>query len=226
MNYNEVIALLEENQDERGIAYWEKSGIKGIKSFGMGLTVIKKLAKGIDKSQDLADELWNSNVLEAKHMSCLIREPKKLDAAQLEERTLQAAHWMVSHTFVQNVLAKSKLKNELSDKWRASSNDQLRSAGYNILYYSVKDKNLDDAYFAEIIPTIKDKLQSESNFVRDGMNTALFGIGQRSADLHKTAFAAAKHIGPVIVDYGDNSCQAVDVVKHLSSDRIKAKFGL
>ena len=51
-------------------------------------------------------------------------------------------------------------------------------------------------------------------------------IGLRNVALNKRALKAAKKIGKVEVDYGDNSCQAVDVIKHLTSDRIKEKFNL
>ena len=47
MTKTQVLALLKENQNERGIAHWKKSGKKGskLKSFGIGLTQLRKLAK-------------------------------------------------------------------------------------------------------------------------------------------------------------------------------------
>ena len=49
MNQAEVISLLKENQNEKGIQKWEErySGRKGLDSFGIGLTVLRKLAKQI-----------------------------------------------------------------------------------------------------------------------------------------------------------------------------------
>ena len=47
MTKAEVIKLLRENKNERGIAKWKKQGEKGtsLKSFGIGLTQLRKIAK-------------------------------------------------------------------------------------------------------------------------------------------------------------------------------------
>ena len=58
------------------------------------------------------------------------------------------------------------------------------------------------------------------------MNTALMGIGKRNRKLNKAAILAAKAIGQVDIDYGDdNSCTPLDVRKHLTSDYLKKKLG-
>ena len=56
------------------------------------------------------------------------------------------------------------------------------------------------------------------------MNNALWMIGQRSKPLNIQAIEIAKKIGKIEVDYGDNSCQAIDVLKHLTGERIQQKF--
>ena len=58
------------------------------------------------------------------------------------------------------------------------------------------------------------------------MKGALMGIGKRSRELNEAAIKAVKAIGPVDIDYGDdNRCEPIDVLKHLTSDTIKQKFG-
>ena len=43
--------------------------------------------------------------------------------------------------------------------------------------------------------------------------------------IRKAAIRAAKAIGPVDIDYGDdNSCEPLDVLKHLTSDYLKKKL--
>jgi hypothetical protein len=52
------------------------------------------------------------------------------------------------------------------------------------------------------------------------------GIGKRSKKLNRAAIQAAKAIGPVDLDYGDdNSCEPLDVLKHLTSDHVRRKLG-
>ena len=71
---------------------------------------------------------------------------------------------------------------------------------------------------------MKDELQNEENFVKDAMNTALWMIGQRSKHLNALVLDAANTIGKVEVDYGDNSCKAMDLTEHLTSERIQKKL--
>ena len=58
------------------------------------------------------------------------------------------------------------------------------------------------------------------------MNGSMLSIGKRNPYLHGKTLAVARAIGPVEVDYGDNSCQALDIVKHLTSDRLLKKLGV
>ncbi len=61
--------------------------------------------------------------------------------------------------------------------------------------------------------------------MRESMNGALFGIGKRNRKLNQAAIKAVKAIGPTDVDYGpDNSCEPLDVMKHLTSDYLRKKF--
>jgi len=76
------------------------------------------------------------------------------------------------------------------------------------------------------IAHIRDTIHGEEEmWVREAMNGALMAIGKRNEELNKAALQAARAIGPVDVDYGDdNNCEPLDVLKHLTSDYLKKKF--
>ena len=78
--------------------------------------------------------------------------------------------------------------------------------------------------YQKLIERIEKELQQEENFVKDAMNNALWSIGMRSKKLNKRCITAAQKVGIVEVDYGDNSCKAINVVAHLTSNRIQKKF--
>ena len=79
MNKCDVFRLLKENKNERGIANWDLlEAHKGpLKTYGIGLTVLRKLAKKVGRSHELAKELWTSEYYDTKVISLLIDEPKK-----------------------------------------------------------------------------------------------------------------------------------------------------
>src|SRR5690606_19937005 len=59
MTVSEVLALLDAERDERGMKHWEKlgPGTAGMRSYGIGLTRLRKLAKRIGRDHDLAHAL-------------------------------------------------------------------------------------------------------------------------------------------------------------------------
>lgn len=225
MNKNEILEYLEINKEERGMRYWKNAGIKGMSSYGIGVTKLKAFAKKIGKNHDLALELWKENNYEVKIISTLIDDPKIITRSQINEQVKEVSFWLISHAYCGYLLPKYPGIKELSEEWAVSSNDLERRCGFQLLYNLAKDnKKLPNSYFNPIISRIENELQQEENFVKDAMNNALLTIGMRNKELNRKCIGVAKKIGQVHVDYGDNSCQAIDVVKHLTSERILKKL--
>lgn len=225
MTKAEVLQLVKDNRNERGMAHWQRIGFAKWKGYGIGLTQLKKLARQIGRDHELALQLWDSDVFELKQLATMIDEPTKVTREQVEAQVKDLISWNFSHVYVSNLLPKVKFLQPLAEEWMTSADDLRRRCGYLMLYHIAKDdKRLPDSYFEPYIQTIRKKLQGEENFVKDAMNSALLRIGQRSPHLNELALDAAREIGPVEVDYGDNSCQAPDVVKHLTSELVQGNL--
>lgn len=225
----EVIALLRQNKNERGIAHWKKLGHKGLESFGIGLTQLRKLAKKVGRDHDLALELWNSDVYDARVIGILVDEPKKMTREQAEAQVDELGFGMLAHIYCTcgATLPRAPFVRELAIDWMDSKDDMRRRCGYLLLYELSKDnrdKALDDRFFTGYIHRIAETIKDEENWVRDAMNGSLLGIGKRNRKLNRSALKAARAIGPVEIDYGDNSCESIDIVKHLTSDRLQKKL--
>lgn len=213
----QVKDLLAANKDDRGIRHWESMQYKSMSSYGIGLTRLKKLARQVGRSHELAQQLWKCDVFDLKIISVLIEEYKKVTRQQVEAQVKDTSFWMLSHSYCQSLLSKVSFQQQLMEEWVTDDNDLRRRCGFACLYNIAKDnKKLPDEYFEPYLNIIKDKLQQEENFVKDAMNNALFMIGNRNAQLNKLALQVAQSIGRVEVDYGDNSCQAIDCVTRLS----------
>jgi 3-methyladenine DNA glycosylase AlkD len=232
MTKAEVLALLKQNRNERGIAHWRKGWAEqtGLKSFGIGLTVLRKLAKQIGRDHKLALQLWKTDIYDAKVLGLLIDHPKEVTRQQAEEQVEGLNAGMLSHVFAScdATLAKTPFAFDLARDWMESDDPVRRRCAYGLLYELSKKniKDMDDAYLLDRIHHIRDAIHGEEMWVRESMNTALMGIGKRNKKLNQAAIRAAKAIGPVDIDYGDdNSCEPLDVLKHLTSDHMKQKFG-
>lgn len=225
MTVDQIIEWLDENQDERGIKAWERLRYSDISTYGIGLTKLRKFAKGIKKDADLAKELWDKPVYDMKIISILVDEPKKLTRQRLEEQLKDLDFWMLSHAYTGSFLALSPIKSEIAYEWLNSKDDIKRRIAFALIVGVLNaEKPFNEEFAAALIVRIEAEIQSEENFVKDQMNYALFGLGKMSKALHSKALAAAKKIGKVDVDYGDNSCEAPDCVKHLTSPRVLESF--
>ncbi len=233
MTKTQVLTLLKENRDERGIAHWKKRSVKNnkLKSFGIGLTQLRKLAKQVGRDHKLAKQLWKSDYYDAKVISLLIDDPKMLSRDQAEAQVEELQGGELAHVFVScgATLAKTPFVFDLACDWMDSSDDIRRRCGYTLLYELSKKniKAMDDNYYLQRIKHIDNTIRDEEMWVRLAMGGALMGIGKRNKKLNKAAVRVAKAVGPIDFDYGNNSsCEPYDVVKHLTSDYLKKKLKL
>jgi 3-methyladenine DNA glycosylase AlkD len=225
MNRQDILKLLEEQKNERGIKHWKNAGIKALKSYGIGATKLKAIAKKVGKNHALALELWNEPIYEFKVLATLMDNPKEITREQIQQQVADLGFWMLSHAYCNYLLPKYPKVQELAEEWIESKNDLERRCGWQLYYQIAKNnKKLGDDYFLPLVQRIEKDLQKEENFVKDAMNNALWSIGMRSKYVNTQCIETAAKIGKVEVDYGDNSCQAINVTQHLKSERVQKKF--
>jgi len=228
MKISDVLTLLAEHKNDRGIANWLKlESCSELESFGIGLTQLRKLAKIIGKNHDLALSLWNGNNYDAKIIGLLIDEPKKISREQAEQQVEQLEHGLLRHVFssCDATLPKASFAFELANDWIKSKDTTRRSCGYGLIYeFSKKktNKQLTDQYFIDCIKQIDQQIFNEDSNVRLAMGGALMGIGKRNQLLNSAAIKVAIKVGPI--HFGDGHCDPFDVVKNLTSDYLKKKF--
>jgi hypothetical protein len=232
MTRTEVMSLLRANRNERGIKSWNGPGIetRGLKSFGIGLTQLRKLAKRIGRDHQLALSLWKSDNHDARIVALLIDDPKEMTREQAEAQVEQVDAGMLSHVFssCDATLPKAAFALDLAGDWIESDDPMRRSCGYGLIYELSKNKRrkeLTDAFFLDCIRRIDDGIDEEEKPVRRSMGCALMGIGKRNKTLNTAAIKVAKRVGPIDFDGGGAGCEPFDVLKHLINERLQEKLG-
>lgn len=232
MTVSEVLALLESERDERGVKNWEKLGAAtgGLRSHGIGLTRLRKLAKQVGRDRDLAQALWKTDLYDARVIALLIDDPARITREQAERQVEELAGGMLAHVFAScdATLAKTPFMVELAGDWVRSDDPVRRDCGYGLVYEASKltgKKAPSDAYFMALVERIANTIDGEPERVRLSMATALMGIGKRSAALNKAALKVARDVGPIEFTSASGKCEPFDVAKHLATDRLKDKLG-
>ncbi len=233
MTVHEVLALLESERDERGMDNWEKLGPAraGMTSHGIGLTRLRKLAKGIGRNRELARALWDTDVYDARVIALLIDDPARITREQAEAQVERLAGGMLAHVFAScdATLAKTSFVTELADEWVRSDDPIRRDCGYGLLYEISKftgKKAPPEEFFLRHVDQISDTIDGEAERVRLAMGTALMGIGKRAASLNAAALRVARRVGPIEFTSASGQCEPFDVVRHLTTDRLKEKLRL
>lgn len=233
MTVPQVLALLDAERDERGMANWKKlgAGTGGMKSYGIGLTKLRKLAKDIGRDRKLAQALWQTDVHDARVIALLIDDPAQITRDQAERQVEELGGGMLAHVFAScdATLAKTSFVVELADQWVRSDDPVRRDCGYGLLYEASKfsgKKAPSEEFFLGHVQRIAETIDGEGEKVRLAMATALMGIGKRSAVLNRAALKVARAAGPIEFTSVSGDCEPFDVVKHLTTGRLKEKLGL
>lgn len=231
MTKTEVISLLEKNQNERGIANWQKLGDRrgDLDSFGIGLTQLRKLSKKIGRDPGLSAQLWKSNNHDAKVVALLIDDPKQLTREQIEAQVEEVAPGMLAHVFssCDATLPKASFAFDLATEWMESPDPLRRQCAYGVIYELSKKQghaDMTDEFCLACLERIDHEILDEVGGVRGGMSTALMGIGKRNRRLNQAAIKVAKRIGPVTWD-DETECEPFDVLKHLTAAHLREKLG-
>ena len=225
MTKTEVLAWLKAEQDPRGIEHWKKHADEsgGLKSYGIGLSKLRKYAKQLGRDAKLAKSLWRSKVYEAKVIALLIDDPETMTVDQAEAQVEDLAGGHLAHVFSTcgATLAKTSFAFELAEKWIKSKDPMRKSCGYGLLYEASKWKKKsapDESVFLDHIARIEKTYAKQPTSIVLAMGGALLGMGSRTPKLHTAALRVARKIGPIDFD-PDGKCPPFDVAKNLSNKR-------
>ena len=227
----DIHALLDAESDPRGIAHWEKRYADSpMRSVGVGLTKLRKLAKKVGRDRALAQQLWTDDLYEARVMALLIDDPKQITREQAEAQVEQLAGGQLVHVFssCDAALAKVSFVRELAEAWMQSDDPIRRQCGYGLLYEMSKSKKKtapDDDWFSGWIAHMDQTRADADADELLAIGGALLGVGKRSARLNGEALALARAMGPIDWD-PTGACDPFEVVKHLDNPRIREKLGL
>jgi 3-methyladenine DNA glycosylase AlkD len=129
MTSKEIFATLKALGNEKMFAQNVKNGA-GKNQFGVRLGDIRELANKLKTNHALGLELWKTDNIDARLLSTLIIQPKKLSAQELDEMVksiafVQEADWVNAY-----VVKDHPLKETLREKWMDSTNRWAARAGW------------------------------------------------------------------------------------------------
>jgi 3-methyladenine DNA glycosylase AlkD len=195
MHLRQTISLLKEKSNPTYLKGMARFGIDSSKAIGVKLPDIRKLAKTIKKDHQLAMELWESNIHEARLLATLVADPKQLKPEQMDKWANDFYSWDICDQACGNLFDQTEFAIEKALEYSASEKEFVKRAGFVLMAeLAMHNKKASDDVFIQFFPLIEREAWDSRNFVKKAMNWSLRQIGKRNRMLNQVAIAAAKRI--------------------------------
>ncbi|MCK5055284.1 MAG: DNA alkylation repair protein [Candidatus Aminicenantes bacterium] len=221
---NEIIDKLKEKARPEQLAGMKRFGMATEQRLGVRIPDLRKMAKEIGKNHELALELWQTPIDEARILAGMIAEPQKLTGRQMENWVKDFNSWDVCDQVCMNLFDKTPLPLfEKIHDWSQRHEEYVKRAGFALIASLARhDKKMADEKFVALFSLIKNGAADERNFVKKAVNWALRNIGKRNPQLNRLALEVAYEMRQS--DSKSARWIAADAVRELESDAVQRRL--
>jgi 3-methyladenine DNA glycosylase AlkD len=198
-------------------------GINPRNNLGISIYKLRKIAKEIGKDHNLAIELWDTDIHDARLLACFIDNPNDITSEQMDSWANDFDSWDIcdqacTSLFDQNHLAWIKVFD-----WAERKEEFVKRGAFSLIAgLSVHDKEANNLEFERFFPLIKKHSIDERNYVKKAVNWALRNIGKRNLYLNKKAIELSQDI--LNIDSKTAKWIARDALRELTGLKIKNRL--
>ena len=221
--YEDVLNQLKSLADPKAVEGMARFGISPQKAYGISMPTLRKMAKTIGKSPELAQQLWVSSIHEARILASLIDDPQQVTEAQMEDWVKDFDSWDVCDQCCGNLFDRTILAHQKALEWSSRPEEFVKRAGFVLMAgLAVHNKKATDDSFLEFLPAIKREATDERNFVKKAVNWALRQIEKRNLNLNRVAIQTAQDIQTI--DSKSARWIAHDALRELTGEKVQRRL--
>ena len=223
MHHQDILEKLKALSDPRAVEGMARFGINPRNTYGVSVPNLRKMAKEIGMDHDLAQQLWETAVHEARILACMIDDPGKVTEKQLESWVKDFDSWDVCDQCCSCLFDKTRFAYGKSMEWSSNDGEFVKRAGFVLMAcLAVHDKEAADHKFELFFPFIKTEAIDSRNFVKKAVNWALRQIGKRNFNLNRRAIDVAREIQQM--DSKSARWIASDAIRELTSEAVRKRL--
>lgn len=173
----------------------QKFGVIANNALGVMMSDLNIIAREIGKNEQLACELFSTNVYEARILCAKIFPPKKLTSTLADQWVKTFENWEICDTFSMGVFAKSPIALQIIADYTNRDNEFEKRSGFaTVAAFCMADKKASNEVYESFFPLIVEAASDERLYVKKAVNWALRSIGKRNVDLNKKAIILAEQL--------------------------------
>jgi len=223
MQYKEVLKRLESLSNPKNVEGMARFGINPKDNYGISIPELRKIAKEIGKNHELAQQLWETGIHEAKILASMIDDPKMITEKQMENWVKDFDSWDVCDQVCMNLFDKTSFAYDKVIEWSKRDEEFIKRAGFALIAsMAVHNKRTKDEDFIKLLSIIERESIDDRNFVKKAVNWALRQIGKRNLNLNKEVIKTAKEI--LKIDSKSAKWIANDTIRELTNEKIQKRL--
>ena len=170
-------------------------GLPNDKAWGVGVGDIQKLGKQLGRNQALAEELWETDIYEARLLAAFVGEADKLTPGLMDRWCRDFDNWGVVDTVCFKLFDRSPHAWDRIEPWTRLKGEFQCRAGYVLLAcVAAHTDGIPDEQFLRYLPLIERGATDGRNFVRKGVSWALRMVGLQSPGLRRACTVLARRL--------------------------------
>lgn len=220
---DDILQRLKHLANPENVAGMARFGINPKGTYGVSIPTLRAIAKESGVDHNLARNLWQSGVHEARILASMIDDPAEVSAKQMDGWASDFDSWDVCDQVCSNLFDKTSHAYSKVVEWSAREEEYVKRAAFALMAaLSVHDKKAPDDAFERFLPIIREQASDNRNYVRKAVSWALRSIGKRNILLNHKATAVAT----VLKKSNAKSSRWVgsDAHRELTSDKVRRKL--
>ena len=225
--FDAVIARFQEVRREQTATVLARRN-PDVLAWGVTFGDLDKIVKPYKKDparSDLARELWETRILEARSLALMLIDPATLTEQEIDRWVAEIDFPYIAAAFA-GVVYRTTFGPAKTAAWTQEAEEFVRRVGFCLVYTAAADpaNPMPDADFAAYLDQIAREIHASANWAREMMNMVPVAIGKRSEALYPLALATARTYGAVDVFHGDKTnCKTWDAAAALQDPKVKTK---
>jgi 3-methyladenine DNA glycosylase AlkD len=218
MSVQNILSELEQRSNPKRLEGMRRYGINIKNTLGVSMPDITAIAKKYKGDHQLALDLWDTGIHEARILAALIDDPKEVTDEQMEAWVSDFNSWDVCDQVVMKLFDRTPFARKKAIEWANRDEEFVKRAGFAMMAsIAVHNKKAEDSYFDDFFELIIKKSDDNRNFVKKAINWALRQIGKRNHQLRIKAIEAANHI--LSQNSKSGNWIARDAIRELESEK-------